>query len=253
MKIPGTLVIAIAITIVLGHQGGCTRSNSGSMSGSNLKRNSVLDFLILAEVGKFNEDSLAAIETSDDAGEAKTNNLVKDENGMTIGRWVGLAREYAPEKKVDQRTFKFVPSKENFIRDGSTGELIDLESFEPNSDFEQNSIDFTAWLDAQEIKSVQILCEQPLNEELVTSQHFRSVRSSIDERGRPCAAFTMTSEGADNMHRLTSLNLGRRLGIVMQNELHSAPSIESAISKSGLITGNFTLEEVDDLVINLTR
>ncbi len=104
MKIPGTIVIAI----VLGLQCGCTKSNSVSQSVSNLKRDSELEFLIVAEVGKFNHDSLAAIEHPNDAEGAKPNDLMKDANGVTIGRWVGLAREYVAEKEADQRAFKFV-------------------------------------------------------------------------------------------------------------------------------------------------
>ena len=241
MKILST----VAIAIVLFLHCGCTRSNSVSKSE--------LEFLIVAEVGKFDKDSLAAVETPSDAEGAKLYDLVKDANGVTIGRWVGLAREYAPEKEADQRAFKFVPYRENFIRDGATRKLIDLGTFAPGTDFEQVSNDFTAWLNAQEIRSVQILCEHPPNDELVTGQHFRSVRASIDQAGRPCAAFAMTSKGADNIHKLTSLNQGRLLGIVIRNELHTAPNIESTISKNGLISGNFTQEEVDDLVFNLIR
>ncbi len=249
MKI--SCIAAIALVLVLGLQCGCTKSNSGS--GSNLKRNSVLEFSIVAEVDTFDEESLAAIELPSDSAGAEPNDLVKDANGVTIGRWVDLAREYAPEKETDQRAFKFVPHQRNFIRDGSTGKLIDLETFEPGRDFEQHSNEFKAWLDAKKIGSVQILCEQPRDDELVTGQHFQTVRASIDERGRSCAAFRMTSEGADHLHRLTSLNQGRLLGILINNEFHSAAKVESAISQNGMITGDFTQEEVDDLVINLKR
>ena len=41
------------------------------------------------------------------------------------------------------------------------------------------------------------------------------------------------------------------MGIVLDGQLHSAPTIEEAIYGRGRITGSFSQREVDDLIINL--
>ena len=43
----------------------------------------------------------------------------------------------------------------------------------------------------------------------------------------------------------------RLLGILIDDKLHSAPSINSRISTRGIIEGDFTVKEIDDLVTKL--
>lgn len=63
----------------------------------------------------------------------------------------------------------------------------------------------------------------------------------------PVVLFSFNDEGADKFHDLTSKNIGRQLAIVLDNEVISAPRIESAIRSSGNITGTFTSAEVKKL------
>ena len=58
----------------------------------------------------------------------------------------------------------------------------------------------------------------------------------------------MTTEGGTLMSRLTGKNLKRFLAIVIKNEAHSAPIIQSRISTRGTITGDFTDEEAKNIV-----
>jgi len=59
--------------------------------------------------------------------------------------------------------------------------------------------------------------------------------------------FSFNDEGADKFHELTSKNIGRQLAIVLDNEVISAPRVESAIRGSGSITGNFTSQDAKQL------
>ncbi len=89
----------------------------------------------------------------------------------------------------------------------------------------------------------------------VKGDYLVDVRPGIDRRGRPCVEFAFNSTGAQLFGRLTgdhvpdeTSGFRRRLGIILNGALYSAPNIESTIYDRGEITGNFTRQEVDDLV-----
>lgn len=74
---------------------------------------------------------------------------------------------------------------------------------------------------------------------------------SPDSRGYPAIGFVFDDVAADRFFRLTSENLGKPLAILMDNEVISAPRINSAIRSAGLITGGaagFTQTEVSDMI-----
>jgi SecD/SecF fusion protein len=88
----------------------------------------------------------------------------------------------------------------------------------------------------------------------VTGGYLARSSSGIDERGRPAVNFSFDSRGATLFGGLTGNNLPdlqgfeRQLGIILDGSLYSAPGIRSTITDRGEITGDFTQQEVDDLV-----
>lgn len=73
--------------------------------------------------------------------------------------------------------------------------------------------------------------------------------AETDERGMPCVGFTTTQQGAEKFAAVTNdANKGKRLAIVIDDKIRSAPAINSQI-KGGRaqITGSFTSQEVDML------
>jgi SecD/SecF fusion protein len=89
----------------------------------------------------------------------------------------------------------------------------------------------------------------------VDGSHLRAVSAGFDNVASPCVNFRMTMQGATLFGALTGSNLPdkqsglyRLLGVVMDDELISAPRIMSRITDDGQITGNFTQKEVDFLV-----
>jgi protein-export membrane protein SecD len=64
-------------------------------------------------------------------------------------------------------------------------------------------------------------------------------------------AFDLTDEGSVIFEDFTSNHQGKFLTIVLDKQVISSPRIESAISDSGSITGNFTLEEAQNLALQL--
>jgi SecD/SecF fusion protein len=71
------------------------------------------------------------------------------------------------------------------------------------------------------------------------------------ELGLPVVSFQMTKEGAKAFGRLTGANIGKRLAIVLDGTVQSAPTIQSRITDAGQISGRFTREEANDLAIVL--
>ena len=82
----------------------------------------------------------------------------------------------------------------------------------------------------------------------VEGEHLKSASTGHDEVGRPAVHFNMTGPGSVLFSGLTSMHKNRRLGIVMDGELLSAPNIRSTITNNGIIEGEFTQEEVQLLV-----
>jgi preprotein translocase subunit SecD len=87
---------------------------------------------------------------------------------------------------------------------------------------------------------------------VVTGRDLKNARRSIDyDTNTPNVSFTLKPEAAGRFRQVTGDNIGRPLGIVLDNQVVSAPTIQSAIYDQGQITGNYTLEEAQDLAIKL--
>ncbi len=73
-------------------------------------------------------------------------------------------------------------------------------------------------------------------------------RQTFDQRSRPAISMTMNSNGAKNWRRITGENIGKRVAIVLDNYVLTAPTVQSEISGgSSEITGNFEIDEARDL------
>ena len=73
-------------------------------------------------------------------------------------------------------------------------------------------------------------------------------RQSFDQRSRPAISMTMNSNGAKSWRRITGENIGKRVAIVLDNYVLTAPTVQSEISGgSSEITGNFEINEARDL------
>jgi preprotein translocase subunit SecD len=73
-------------------------------------------------------------------------------------------------------------------------------------------------------------------------------RRGTDQMGRPAIDFSFDEKGAKQFYALTSSNQGKCMSILLDDEVFSAPRIQSAISSNGQIAGMFTRREVDEIV-----
>ena len=73
-----------------------------------------------------------------------------------------------------------------------------------------------------------------------------------NQSSQPTVSFTLDRLGAQKFGRTTTDNVGKRLAIILDGKIISAPSInEPIISGSGIISGNFTFQEATDLALLL--
>ena len=85
----------------------------------------------------------------------------------------------------------------------------------------------------------------------ITGKDLRIARAQVDEFGKPAVGFDLTNDGASRFERVTGDNVGKRLAIVLDGRVQSAPNIQEAIRSSGQITGSFTDQEANDLALVL--
>jgi SecD/SecF fusion protein len=88
------------------------------------------------------------------------------------------------------------------------------------------------------------LTHEPGGREWAMKQVFRS----NDELGRPAVSFMLDEVGGIEMGRLTGANVNQPMAIVLDNQVYSAPNLNSKINGNGQISGNFSDADLDYLV-----
>ena len=74
--------------------------------------------------------------------------------------------------------------------------------------------------------------------------HIEKVSFYKDPNGNPTIGFTLTDDGAKAMEATTSRHLNKRLAIVLNGKVVSAPTIRSTITKEGQIAGRFGKDDL---------
>jgi preprotein translocase subunit SecD len=88
---------------------------------------------------------------------------------------------------------------------------------------------------------------------MVSGEDLVDAQPSFDQRTRePVVTFRFNNAGARRFGTATQENVGKPFAIVLDNEVISAPVIrEPILGGSGQISGNFTVQQVNDLAILL--
>jgi SecD/SecF fusion protein len=85
----------------------------------------------------------------------------------------------------------------------------------------------------------------------LTGEAVARASTQFDQFGAPVVAFELTPAGAAVFSDITGSNVGKRFAIVLDGVVQSAPTINQRLGVSSQITGNFTLEEANDLSLVL--
>jgi preprotein translocase subunit SecD len=88
---------------------------------------------------------------------------------------------------------------------------------------------------------------------LLTGASLTDARVQLDSQyGEPYVSIEFDKKGARMFERVTGENVNKRLAIVLDNKVYSAPTIQERIAGGkARITGRFTMEEARDLAIIL--
>ena len=87
---------------------------------------------------------------------------------------------------------------------------------------------------------------------VINGDHLTDAQPAFDQNNRPAVSFRLNTTGARIFGQYTAENIGSRFAVVLDEEVVSAPTIQSHISGgSGIITGQFGVEETTLLSIQL--
>ena len=87
---------------------------------------------------------------------------------------------------------------------------------------------------------------------VLTGDVLQDARLEIDEMGGPAVGVTFDSKGAREFDLITAANVGKRMAIVLDGKVYSAPRINERISGGrAIINGTFTTDEANDLAVVL--
>lgn len=88
----------------------------------------------------------------------------------------------------------------------------------------------------------------------LTGRDLRTASPGPSQKGIPGrfdVNFTVTTQRAADFGRFTEANLGKRMAIVLDRKVNSAPVINGKITDSGMIEGSFGKQEATDLALVL--
>jgi preprotein translocase subunit SecD len=86
----------------------------------------------------------------------------------------------------------------------------------------------------------------------LTGEYITDAKVNFNQYNEPYVALSFDNKGARTFERITGENVGKRLAIVLDNSVYSAPVINDKISGGrAQITGRFSMDEAKDLSIVL--
>ena len=85
----------------------------------------------------------------------------------------------------------------------------------------------------------------------VTGRDLKNARVGHDKYNQAAVEFFLNAVGAEKCGRVTGENIGKRLAIVLDRRVQSAPVINGKIESNGIIEGNFTPEKAEALTLVL--
>ncbi len=86
---------------------------------------------------------------------------------------------------------------------------------------------------------------------LVSGDMLDDASPGFGENNNPVVNFTLNATGGARFGRVTGQNIGKPFAIVLDDEVVSAPVIRAQIFSNGQISGNFSVQETDELSLLL--
>ncbi len=151
------------------------------------------------------------------------------------------------------------PDQNNHFSGGRL--LLSWRDVAPGQDVNQFPGDRTATREVERVvegekKTVrQFLVVHEPPERAVTGKFLTQAQAQMDENGQMAVGFTFSARGGQLFSQLTDRykpdkveSFERRLAVLLNGEIQTAPTIRTRIGDRGQITGNFKREEIDQLI-----
>ncbi|WP_421873594.1 protein translocase subunit SecDF [Marinoscillum sp.] len=223
------------------------------------------DLLVKEQKANLDVDGLTDGETNQSADDDLSSLLTEDDNASDSTVTDSLtAEEDSTDSQLDSAfnsqvspLFSLIKSQYGLVYDVKDTSSInrifereDVQSLIPSNmkflwsvkPIKNEAVNAPELLELHAIKTTRT-GKAPLTGEVITD-----ARQDLDQRSRPAISMQMNAAGAKSWRRLTGNNVGRRIAIVLDNYVYSAPNVEGEIPNgSSSITGNFTMEEAKDL------
>ncbi len=184
--------------------------------------------------------------------------LRADTSKVPVGTDVNQAVD-GVTRVIEKRINTYGVAEPIIQRRGSDRIIVELPGVR-NIEEAKNLIGKTAQMDFREQKTIDgkqewVVATAPGNdgvEKPLTGQYFKKAEVGFDRTGgKPEILFEFDSEGAKMLGEITKRLINKPLGIFLDGEPISTPTVQTQITDRGRITGNFTIDEARNLVIQL--
>lgn len=136
---------------------------------------------------------------------------------------------------IERRVNSLGLSEPLIQRQGSDRIIVELPAVDsPNEAI--NTIGRTAMLTFQ----------NSAGEVLMTGEAVKDARADHDQYGRPVIAFTLTEEGSEEFANITRQYIGKKIGIYLDDEQLTNPTVQAVIEERGQITGYETIQAAEE-------
>jgi len=136
---------------------------------------------------------------------------------------------------IERRVNQLGLSEPLIQREGSDRIIVELPAVDsPNEAI--NTIGRTAMLTFR----------NSAGEILMTGEAVKDARADHDQYGRPVIAFTLSDEGSEKFANITRQYIGEKIGIYLDDERLTNPTVQAVIEERGQITGYDSIQAAEE-------
>lgn len=164
----------------------------------------------------------------------------------------------AARRVIENRVNEFGVSEALIQTSGTDRIIVELPGLTTEEqDRAQDLIGQQAVLEFRIVKSASNskldtdLTDADLEPAAFNGEILQNAQTVYDQFNQPTVSFQIRSQDARAFGEFTGSNVGRRMAIVLDDNVVSAPTINQRISSDGQISGQFTIEQASDLALVL--